>query len=65
VNKIPVACLGLLLCASSLAAPAPWYIWRSKLTGEQTCAQVMRGEWERVDGPYKDARCETPGVPGK
>lgn len=64
VRKTVAACLALVLCAVSAAAPAPWYKWRSRLTGEETCAQVMHGEWQRVAGPFKDSRCETPGVPG-
>jgi hypothetical protein len=56
--------LTFALGAAALAAPAPWYQWRSKLTGDVTCAQVMRGEWERIAGPYKDARCRVSGVPG-
>ncbi len=49
---------------ATFAAPAPWYKWRSKLNGKETCAQTLQGEWEKVSGPYKDARCLKPGVPG-
>lgn len=50
--------------ASVTAAPAAWYKWRSKLNGTTICTQVMHGEWEKVAGPFKDARCEKPGKPG-
>lgn len=51
--------LGLSLCAA--AAPAPWYLWRSKVDGKAFCFQASPGEgWERVDGPFRDARCEKP-----
>jgi len=53
------------LCAAALAAPAPWYKWRSTLTGDETCAQTMQGEWEKFSGPYKDSRCQFPGIPGE
>ena len=61
-----MAIVAILSCASVLAAPAPWYQWRSKLDGKEFCAQTSLGEgWEKISGPYKDARCEQPGVPGK
>jgi hypothetical protein len=47
------------------AAPASWYKWRSKLSSEQPCAQISPGEgWEKLSGPYRDARCIIPGKPG-
>lgn len=52
------------VAASAMAAPAPWYKWRSKLNGKVICTQVMQGEWEKWEGPFKDARCERPGMPG-
>jgi hypothetical protein len=65
-SKLSVAILGILFCASLFAAPAPWYKWRSKLNGKEFCTQTSPGEgWEQVRIPYKDARCEKPGVPGK
>jgi len=52
------AALALLL-SSALAAPAPYYQWRSKLTGALACSQTPLGEgWEKSNGPYRDARCE-------
>jgi hypothetical protein len=49
------------LSVSALAEPAPWYWWASKIDGKRSCAQSMpeRG-WTRVEGPFKDARCEKP-----
>ena len=58
----------LLACAVALpaflaAAPAPWYQWRSKATGELACAQTSLGAgWERFAGPYRDGRCAKPMV---
>ena len=52
----------LLACASAglLAAPAPWFKWRSKIDGKQFCAQTSLGHgWEKASGPYRDSRCET------
>lgn len=51
----------LVLLSSAVAAPAPWYLWRSKLDGALYCAQVSPGAaWERVRGPFADGRCERP-----
>jgi hypothetical protein len=45
------------------AAPASWYKWRSKLTGEQVCSQTPLGDgWVQADGPFKDARCQKKGA---
>lgn len=45
------------------AAPAPYYKWRSELTGEQICSQTPLGNgWKQVDGPFKDARCQKRGT---
>ena len=58
-----VAAMALLLCLATAAdaAPAPWYLWRSKVDAKTFCFQASPGAgWERVDGPFKDARCEKP-----
>jgi hypothetical protein len=55
------ALLAVLACASfaSLAEPAPWYQWRSKVDGKLVCAQTPLGPgWEKASGPYKDSHCE-------
>jgi hypothetical protein len=45
--------------ATAVAAPAPWYWWRSKLDGKTICTQTNPGiGWERVSGPFRDAQCE-------
>ncbi|THF62652.1 hypothetical protein [Pseudothauera rhizosphaerae] len=61
-----VLCL-FLLCAlvppPADAAPAPWYLWRSKVDGKLHCAQASPGPgWERERGPFRDIRCEKPFV---
>ncbi len=56
----------LLFCASVLAAPAPWYLWRSRIDGQVFCAQTSPGVgWQRVGGPYREAHCEKSGMPGQ
>ncbi|PTD96567.1 hypothetical protein C8261_09040 [Pseudothauera lacus] len=51
----------LFATSAAVAAPAPWYQWRSKLNGALHCAQTSPGEgWERVRGPFRDVRCERP-----
>jgi hypothetical protein len=37
-----------MLAPPTLAAPAPWYYWRSKVDGVRLCAQTSPGHgWER------------------
>jgi hypothetical protein len=54
--------LGLALLSATetaLAAPAPYFQWRSKLNGALACSQTPLGPgWEKYGGPYRDARCE-------
>ena len=51
----------LVLCCvtlPALAAPAPWYKWKSKLDGKTACLKVSPGAgWTKDSGPYDDARC--------
>ena len=60
INTKLAATLTLAACCGGLAAsPAPWWKWRSKIDGYETCSQTPLGPgWERVRGPYKDSRCE-------
>ncbi len=54
----------VLFCSTPWAIPAPWYQWRSKLNGEEVCAQTMPSDgWEKARGPFKDASCLKRGVP--
>jgi hypothetical protein len=49
--------------APSDAGPAPWYQWRSKVNGMVVCSQTPLGSgWDRIEGAYKDSRCEKPVV---
>lgn len=49
------------IAGASVAQPAPWYLWASKLNGKTTCQQTSPGNgWKRVDGPFRDARCKQP-----
>jgi hypothetical protein len=56
--KAMVWALLLLSASQAIANPAPWYQWRSKLTGEFVCWQTSPGQgWEKATGPYKDPHC--------
>ena len=50
-----------------LAANSPWYKWQyqvdGNLTGTTNCSHAMRGSWQQVSGPFKDASCEVSGLP--
>ncbi len=49
----------LLLAVSAVAGPAVWYQWRSKLEPSFLCSQTSPGDgWEKLSGPFSDARCE-------
>ncbi len=53
-----------LACVAAWAEPAPWYRWRSRLTGETICMQTSPGAgWEWMPTPYRDARCRIPRAP--
>jgi len=58
------AALTAAVAGSAAGASAPWYQWRSKLTGKVVCTPFLYGEWERIAGPFKDARCQRKGSPG-
>jgi hypothetical protein len=60
----PLPGIALALCCTALTAgPAPWYKWRSKIDGQQVCAQVSLGKgWEKASGPYSDSHCGKPIV---
>lgn len=48
-----------LLCSAALAAPAPWYYWRSKVDGARVCAQTSPGSgWERDSSAYAGPGCQ-------
>ena len=48
-----------LAAQAAVAAPAPYFQWRSKLNGALACSQTPLGPgWEKSGGPYWDARCE-------
>jgi hypothetical protein len=54
------AALLLAACISqTIAAPAPFYQWRSKADGKIVCSQTPLGPgWERAAGPFRDSHCE-------
>jgi len=62
MKKLCMMAIGLVLAGASaalLAAPAPWYKWRSKIDGQQVCWQTPLGRgWEKATGPYQDSHCE-------
>lgn len=48
----------LLSTASLQAAPAHWYLWRSKVDGDIFCSQTSPGSgWELVRGPFRNPMC--------
>jgi len=58
VSSFVFATLLAWICAAATAGPAPWYTWRSKVDGQQVCAQTPLGKgWEKALGPYKDSHC--------
>jgi hypothetical protein len=63
---LPALFAAALLQASPAAAePAAWFLWRSLVADGFICAQVSPGDgWQRLRGPFRDALCQKPGVPG-
>lgn len=56
--KKVTALMLLLGVAPSMAAPAYWYRWESKLSAYRICVQTPPGDgWVQVAGPYLDAQC--------
>lgn len=44
---------------AALAAPAPWYYWRSKIDGTRICAQTSPGPgWEQDSAPFEGPGCQ-------
>lgn len=59
--RLALFSLLLVLSVPGFAAPAPFFIWQSKLDGGLTCAQTSPGEgWLRLGGPFRDAGCRVP-----
>jgi hypothetical protein len=57
--SIPAGLLLAGVCGALIAAPAPWFKWRSKLDGKQVCHQTSLGPgWEKASGPYQESHCE-------
>lgn len=53
-----VTLLMLLVIQPALAAPAPFYLWQSRVSGKFICKQVSPGEgWVRFSGPFEDGGC--------
>lgn len=46
---------------AAMAAPAPWYVWISRIDGRPFCTQSDPGPgWTRSRGPYRDSQCHMP-----
>jgi hypothetical protein len=57
-----IAAFTLLISISTIAAPAPFFKWRSNLDGIEVCLRTSPGHgWKRVAGPFKDLNCRVPG----
>lgn len=65
ISRTALAFTALTLAAPLLlhAAPASWFKWRSKMTGELICSQTPLGDgWDQAEGPFRDARCTKKGA---
>jgi hypothetical protein len=52
---------GLLASSASIAAPAAWHWWQSKLDGRLFCAQASPGPgWIKRQRAYLDLNCTRP-----
>lgn len=61
--RAPLIIALALACGAASAAPAAWYIWRSKLDGTRVCAQTSPGDgWRKLPTPYRNSRC-VPDLP--
>lgn len=50
---------------TAVAAPAPWFLWRSALGDHDICAQFSPGDgWVAVKGPFADSGCRKPASQG-
>ncbi len=44
--------------SAALAAPAPWYWWRSQVDGARVCAQTSPGPgWQQDSAPFDGPGC--------
>lgn len=56
-----LACLLTIWAVRSFAAPAPWYLWQSRVDSRTLCVQHSPGSgWQLAAGPFRDARCSRP-----
>ena len=47
-----------LVGSAALAAPAPWYWWRSQVDGARVCAQTSPGPgWQQDSAPFEGPGC--------
>jgi len=60
--KSTCALLALLIISpATLAAPANWYVFKSRSTGAEVCLQSAPDDyWTAVRGPFRDAGCRVP-----
>jgi hypothetical protein len=60
-NSFAVFLIMILMMLFTLTAsggPAPWYKFKSKVTGKVECLQTSPGPgWEKLPGSYKDSHC--------
>lgn len=55
----PLLLLASLCAATALAAPAPWYYWRSLVDGARVCAQTSPGAgWALDSAPHDGPGCQ-------
>ncbi|MDO6386018.1 hypothetical protein [Uliginosibacterium sp. 31-12] len=59
MKRILAALLALGCLAPATAAPAAWYWWVSRATGQRVCSQTSPGEgWLHEKRAYDNSRCE-------
>lgn len=59
-----LACLLTIWVVQAFAAPAPWYLWESRVDQYRICLQYSPGDgWIKAGGPFGDAGCRTPYAP--
>ncbi|MNQ97251.1 hypothetical protein D3C85_1128910 [compost metagenome] len=54
-----IATLGLLP-SFAVPAPAAWYKWQSRASGQYICTQTWPGQgWLKIAGPYGNGGCRS------
>lgn len=58
-RRLLLAAALALAAGATLARPAWWYLYQSRIDGQRACSQTPLGAgWVRIAGPFNDAHCE-------